>query len=248
MNLRVIAKLRCTASDCLQGFVRRSAILVVALVFFAPFANAHIDLQRAGTHVAKYEQGALGADTKKGSCGNPDGVATGAVYTYKPGETISISMAEYIRHPGYFRIAFDADGDDDFVDPRWIVALDPDNRPGGCPIDDTDHCRRGDQSTEGDFFNNDTVLLDNLNPHGRDTAQPTYTWEVTLPEIECDNCTLQLVQVMEDPAGRAHGVYNTTTQNDQNDVYHQCIAIVLNNDAVPGQAANAAAVALMPKE
>lgn len=248
MNLRVIAKLLCTASDSLHGFARRSAILVVALAFFAPFANAHIDLQRAGTHVAKYEQGALGADTKKGSCGNPDGVATGAVYTYKPGETISISMAEYIRHPGYFRIAFDADGDDDFVDPRWIVALDPDNRPGGCPIDDTDHCRRGDQATEGDFFNNETVLLDNLNPHGRDTAQPTYTWEVTLPEIECDNCTLQLVQVMEDPAGRAHGVYNTTTQNDQNDVYHQCIAIVLSNDAVAGQAANAAAVALMPKE
>ena len=198
MNLQIIARLLCTTSDSLQRVAKRSAALVVALALFAPFANAHIDLQRAGTHVAKYEQGALGADTKKGSCGNPDGVATGAVFTYKPGETISVSLAEYIRHPGYFRIAFDVDGDDDFVDPRWIVALDPDGRPGGCPI------------------------------------------------VECDNCTLQIIQVMEDPAGRAHGVYNTTTQNDQNDVYHQCIDIVLSKDAVEGQAANAAALALMP--
>jgi hypothetical protein len=52
---------------------------------------------------------------------------------------------------------------------------------------------------------------------------------------------------MEDPAGTFHGVYNTTTQNDQNDVYHQCIAIVLSNDAIPGQAANAAAIARMPE-
>jgi hypothetical protein len=26
-----------------------------------------------------------------GNCGNPDGVPTGAVYTYKPGETITVS-------------------------------------------------------------------------------------------------------------------------------------------------------------
>lgn len=221
--------------------------LLTLLTFFAPLANAHIDLQRAGTHVAMYEQGPQGTDTKKGVCGNPEGVPTGAVFTYKPGETITVSLAEYVRHPGYFRIAFDNDGDDDFVDPRWIVALDPDGRAGGCPIDDTDQCRRGDQATEGDFFNNDTVLMDNLNPHGRETAQPTYTWEVTLPDVECDNCRLQIIQVMEDPAGVAHGVYNTTTRNDLNDVYHQCIAMVLSDDAVAGQAANEAALALMPE-
>ncbi|MCP5344867.1 MAG: lytic polysaccharide monooxygenase [Pseudomonadales bacterium] len=209
-------------------------------------AAAHIDLQRAGTHVAKYEQGERGRDTKIGACGNPEGVPTGAVYTYRPGETITIALAEYVRHPGYFRIAFDEDGDDDFMDPRWIVPVDPENRAGGCPIDDTDQCRLGDQASEGDFFNNTTVLLDNLNPHTRDTAQATYTWNVTLPNVECDNCTLQIIQVMEDPAGPAHGVYNTTTQDDDNDVYHQCIDLVLTPSAIVGQAANAAAKALAP--
>jgi hypothetical protein len=150
-----------------------------------------------------------------------------------------------VRHPGYFRIACDNEGDDDFVDPRWIVAIDPANRQGGCPIDDTDQCRIGDQATEGDFFNNATVLMDNLHPHTRETALPVYTWEVTLPDVECDNCTLQIIQVMEDPAGTAHGVYNTTP-GDNNDGYHQCIAMVLSESAVAGQAANAAAIALRP--
>ena len=222
------------------------SLTLLLLAGVSQLAAAHIDLQRAGTHVAKYEQGERGRDTKIGACGNPEGVPTGAVYTYRPGETITIALAEYVRHPGYFRIAFDEDGDDDFMDPRWIVPVDPENRAGGCPIDDTDQCRLGDQASEGDFFNNTTVLLDNLNPHTCDTAQATYTWNVTLPNVECDNCTLQIIQVMEDPAGPAHGVYNTTTQDDDNDVYHQCIDLVLSPSAIPGQAANAAAKALAP--
>ncbi|MDP1931167.1 MAG: hypothetical protein Q8L60_06905 [Gammaproteobacteria bacterium] len=229
-----------------RGLLRVLGTVAVLFVCTSQWANAHIDLQRAGTHVAKYEQGERGADTKIGNCGNPAGVPTGAVYTYKPGETITVSLAEYVRHPGYFRIAFDNEGDDDFIDPRWIVAIDPERRQGGCPIDDTDHCRIGDQATEGDYYNNDTVLMDNLNPHTRETAQPVYTWEVQLPDVECDNCTLQIIQVMEDPAGVAHGPYNTTTANANNDVYHQCIALVLSESAVAGQAANAAAVALAP--
>lgn len=248
MNSSRITKTITHKSKLYSRISRMVGLLSLMMAFFTPLASAHIDLQRAGTHVAMFEQGALGADTKKGVCGNPDGVPTGAVFTYKPGETITVSLAEYIRHPGYFRIAFDAQGYDDFVDPRWIVALDPEGRAGGCPIDGSDQCRIGDQATEGDFFNNDTVLMDNLNPHVRETAQASYTWEVTLPEVECGNCTLQIIQVMEDPAGIAHGVYNTTTQNDQNDVYHQCIALVLSDDAIEGQAANEAAMALMPKE
>jgi hypothetical protein len=196
------------------------------LLCFSQLAFGHIDLERAGTHIAKYEQGARGADTKIGPCGNPEGIATGAVYTYSPGETITVEMAEYVAHPGYFRIAFDDDGDDAFMEPRWIVAMDPENRDGGCPIDETDQCRVGNQAEEGDFFNTPAVLMDNLNPHVSADAQETYSWEVTLPDVECDNCTLQLIQVMEDPAGGFHGVYNPAL-GDNNDVYHQCIDIRL---------------------
>ena len=190
-----------------------------------PAATAHIDLERAGTHISRYEQGARGADTKAAPCGNPDGTATGAIYTYAPGETISVSVTEYVSHPGYFRIAFDDDGDDDFMEPRWIVPLDRVNRAGGCPIDETDQCRVGDPMKDGDFFNNATVLMDNLNPHLRSAGQAQYTWQVELPDVECNNCTLQIIQVMMD-SGRAHGVYNTQP-GDNNDVYHQCIDLRL---------------------
>lgn len=227
--------------------VRLSTLAVgLALGLGAGQALAHIDLQRAGTHVAMYEQGPAGRDTKIEPCGNgEDAVPTGAEYTYRPGETITVSLAEYVPHPGYFRIAFDEDGFDDFVSPRWIVPIEPENREGGCPINDEDQCRVGDYMTDGDFYNNDAVLMDNLNPHTRATAQRSYTWQVTLPDVECDNCTLQIIQVMMDPAGTAHGVYNTTP-GDNNDIYHQCVAIKLSASAVPGQAANAAAQALMP--
>lgn len=199
---------------------------ILILAGLSQIAFAHIDLERAGTHVSRYGQGERGGDTKMAPCGNPEGVASGAVYTYAPGETITINITEYVSHPGYFRIAFDNDGDDDFMEPRWIVALDPENRDGGCPIDDTDQCRLGNQAEDGDFFNTAAVLMDNLNPHLRATAPESYSWEVTLPDVECDNCTLQIIQVMEDPAGGFHGVFNTAL-GDNNDVYHQCIDVRL---------------------
>jgi hypothetical protein len=199
----------------------------LALLSASGSLSAHIDLKPAGTHVSRYEQGARGADTKQAPCGNPKGTPTGASYTYKPGETITVSAVEYVSHPGYFRIAFDADGDDDFVDPRWIVPLDPANREGGCPLDEHDQCRTGNPLKDGDFFNNKTVLLDNLNPHlGTPGVPVTYSWQVKLPDVECDRCTLQLIQVMMDPARGFHGAYHTQP-GDNNDVYHQCIDLRL---------------------
>lgn len=66
----------------------------------------------------------------------------------------------------------------------------------------------------GDSGNNPTIVADNI-PDGDGT------YEITLPNMECDNCTLQLTQVMTDkdlsdfPAG---------------DMYYRCADIVLTND------------------
>jgi hypothetical protein len=71
------------------------------------------------------------------------------------------------------------------------------------------------------------VLLDNLNPHlGTPGVPVTYSWQVKLPDVECDRCTLQLIQVMMDPARGFHGAYHTQP-GDNNDVYHQCIDLRL---------------------
>jgi hypothetical protein len=54
---------------------------------------------------------------------------------------------------------------------------------------------------------------------------------VTLPNITCDNCTLQVIQVMEDD--QFHGPYDVTPGVGVADVYHQCIDLVLSGPPVP---------------
>ncbi|MDD9940116.1 MAG: hypothetical protein OXU20_03540 [Myxococcales bacterium] len=137
------------------------------------------------------------------------------VYTYRPGATINISVRETISHPGYFRIAFDADGDDDFPVPEGTSG-----EFGDCMGDPA--CGEGKE----DYCSNETVLLDNLDPHASAgfLTQETYTWSVTLPNIECDNCTLQIIQMMND--------FNFHPRPyPADDIYYHCIDLVLSNDA-----------------
>ena len=42
---------------------------------------------------------------------------SGQIHVFEPGETVHLGWTEFVSHPGYFRISFDEDGDDDFVDP-----------------------------------------------------------------------------------------------------------------------------------
>jgi len=62
------------------------------------------------------------------------------------------------------------------------------------------------------------VLLDNI----ADRPDQTYAVEITLPNIECTHCTLQVIQLMTD---KPPYVINT------DDVYHQCADLVLKADA-----------------
>lgn len=181
---------------------------------------AHISLERGGTHQSRYGELLI----KEAPCGVAGGARGDHVYEYRPGETISVKLVEYIPHPGYFRIAFDADGDDGFVDPRSIAPVDP---MRGCPSSPTDHCG------ESDFYNNETVLMDNLKPHlvTISDTYPTYRFDVTLPEVNCDNCTLQIIQVMEDDG--PHGPYDPTPGVGVADVYHTCIDLKLTGDPKP---------------
>jgi hypothetical protein len=192
----------------------------IAVSSYAPVAHAHLSLEQGGTHMSRYGDDEI----KDGPCGRDGGARGENVYTYEPGSTITIKAKEFIPHPGYFRIAFDSDGDDGFLDPQSIKPIDPER---ACPYDANDKCG------ESDFFNNETVLMDNLDPH-LSNGQPTYTWEVKLPDIECDNCTLQIIQVMEDTV---HGPYAPKgTANEIfyiEDIYHTCIDVVLARGANP---------------
>jgi hypothetical protein len=186
-------------------------------------AAAHISLEQGGTHFSRYGD----VELKSPPCGRAGGVRGTHIYTYEPGQTITVSLVEYVPHPSYFRIAFQQDGDDEFRDPASIHPIDP---ARACPDGPGDHCG------PSDFYNTPNVLMDDLDPHLAGAAGPQYTWQVTLPALECDHCTLQVIQVMEDD--QFHGPYDPTPGVGIEDVYHQCIDLVLKHGA--SQAANVA--------
>ncbi len=133
------------------------------------------------SHQTRYGMGEI----KDGPCGRAGGGPGEVRYTYGPGETITIEFEEFIDHPGYFRIAFDEDGDDDLVDPADFY----------------------------DYYTSDAVLLDNI----PDKDGGSYVVEVTLPDVECENCTLQLAQIMTDKS----------PYGDGNDLYYSCVDLRL---------------------
>ncbi len=194
-----------------------SSFAVLATVGVAAPAFAHISVDQGGTHLSRYGDSYL----KDQPCGKAGGTRGTNIYTYAPGATITVSFVETISHPSYFRFAFQQSGDDEFKEPASIKPIDP-NRP--CPIDSGDHCGASD------FYNTPNVLpgMDDLDPHLAG-ASKTWTYQVTLPNVECDNCTLQIIQVMED--NQFHGDYDPTPGVGIEDIYHQCIDLVLKNGA-----------------
>jgi len=141
----------------------------------------------AGAHITLLDPQPRTESQKVGPCGLAnDPKPDSAVAVFEPGQTITVRWTETINHPGHFRVSFDPDGQDDFVDPASF----------------------------DDFDSAPSVLLDNI----ADTASGGISEvEVTLPDVTCERCTLQVGQVMTDkpPYG------------DGNDLYYQCADIAL---------------------
>jgi MYXO-CTERM domain-containing protein len=116
------------------------------------------------------------------------------------GSTITVEFAETVQHPGFFRISFDDDGQDAFVPPPLArTAI----QMGATTL---------------------PVLKDNI----PDTNSASYTAEVVVPNMPCENCTLQLIQVMT----------NAQTWAEE-DIYFTCadIRIVAGNAGAGGMGA-----------
>lgn len=186
------------------------ACLLIALGSWTTSVYAHFGVDLADTHKSRYGIGEI----KVGPCGREDGTRGSNIYTYKPGETITLAWVEYVGHPGYYRIAFDDDGDDDFKDPVSII-------PAGRSCNEGEaHCGTND------FYNNATVLIDDFARHDDSPHNKRYSLDVTLPDKECDNCTLQIIQVMSE-ASKAP--YDPSATN-ADDLYYQCVDLVLKRD------------------
>jgi len=168
-------------------------LLGVALGVASTPALAHLELT---SPVSRYGRAVL----KDGPCGQTGGQRTTNVTVLRPGATLEVAWNEYINHPGYFRIAFDEAGDDSFRDPVCTSGCD------------------GRTPTFEPAADDETILLDDI----PDTRGGDSVVSVTLPDVECDTCTLQVIQVMFDkPPQTSPG----------NDIYYQCADLVLSRDA-----------------
>lgn len=88
---------------------------------------------------------------------------------------------------------------------HFRIAFNPDGDTFGIPPE-------MEVSTEG----TDPLVLKDLIADGTSSA------EITLPNIECDNCTLQFIQVMYDKPPY-------TTDEDSDDIYFNCADLRLTN-------------------
>jgi hypothetical protein len=86
----------------------RSVRTLVVLLLLSTTASAHTTLTSPPPRTL---------DNKEGPCGAAGSTRGSTVKTFAPGATINVEWDETVDHPGHYRIAFDDDGDDVFVNP-----------------------------------------------------------------------------------------------------------------------------------
>jgi len=156
-----------------------------------------------------------GDPQKAGPCGGSNtnwGEPSFAVNDATGGELLHIKVQETIYHPGHYRIA---------------LAV---NSPNELPPDPEAVTREGDRgpiSVSGAIQDPPVppVLVDGLWYHTeRPASMQTYETDVRLPNIDCERCTLQVIQFMNE-----HGVNNPGMFT-----YHHCaIMHITANPALP---------------
>jgi len=198
-----------------------AALLAGAFVLAAPAAgSAHFILETPASWI---QENPLGDPQKLGPCGgttaNP-GVVTGAVTPVTGGALLHIKVKETVYHPGFFRVAL-------AVRDRAELPADPE--------DTTREGPRGPISVSGKVDPNPKppVLADGLWTHHERQPGREFETDLKLPNINCDHCSLQVIQFMEE-----HGV-----NPDGRFTYHHCADLKITADpklpidtAWPGQA------------
>jgi len=118
----------------------------------------------------------LGDPQKTEPCGSTTGPESSAVTTVQAGSKLTLVWTETVFHPGHWRIALTADRTQ-LVTPTPVVVAD---NCVSAPIETTPTA---------------PVILDGVFEHT--VPSPTnYQQEITVPDMACERCTLQLIQFM----------------------------------------------------
>jgi hypothetical protein len=177
-----------------------------ALVVLAPFAGAHFRLLEPQSWIVENQ---LGDPQKLGPCGGTSadgGMPTNVVGKVKGGQKLHVKVQETVYHPGHYRIAL-------AVNSRAELPPDPSTTSR-----DSD---KGPMSLTAAIQNPPRipVLADGLFVHTARTTDPFET-DVQLPNINCEKCTLQIVEFMAEHAVNKDGGY----------FYHHCADLQITAD------------------
>ena len=185
----------------------RLALLSAVLVAVVPnVTQAHFKLLEPASWIIEDDRG---DPQKSGPCGGSNTDYGKPSYIVKQavgGSKLHVKVQETIYHPGHYRVAL-------AVSSPAELPLDP-----KATTTDTD---RGPRSVSAEIQNpvQLPVLADGLFVHTAKVETPFET-DVTLPNISCKRCTLQVIQFMEQ-----HGVNNPGMFT-----YHHCAVLQITAD------------------
>jgi hypothetical protein len=179
--------------------------IAVAMTLGAAIAHAHFKLIEPASWIDEDDRG----DPQKlapcgGTIDNP-GTRSGAVTEVTGGSTLHIVVDETVYHPGHFRIALARS-------PNWL----PDD-----PVATLKQGARGLVSDTAVIEQNPQppILVDGLWPHTERFTGIRET-DITVPNIDCNNCFLQVIQFMAEHPGFREGGFS----------YHHCAMLNITAD------------------
>ena len=182
------------------------ATALLATAAFAPFTAAHFKLLEPASWL---NEATNGDPQKMAPCGgtsaNP-GTPSGAVTKIRGGTKLHLKIQETVHHPGHYRVAL-------AVSARAELPKDPEVT--------TKEGARGPMSVSAVIQNpaRPPILADGLFAHTA-RGEEMFETDVDIPNINCEKCTLQIIQFMAE-----HGL-----NRDGDFSYHHCADLQITAD------------------
>lgn len=201
------------------------AAAAAAVTFVPQYAGAHFKLLEPESAIVENNQG---DPQKMAPCGGVSASAKGPANMGTPsnivtkatgGQKLHIKVQETIYHPGHYRIALAVNSRAELPPDPQVVTRDSD---------------KGPWSVSAAIMNpvRPPVLVDGLWAHTSRLPEPVLETDITLPNINCAKCTLQIIQFMAEHGLNRDGDYS----------YHHCAELQITADtskpidrAWPGQ-------------
>ncbi len=188
----------------MRSFRYRSLWVMAVMALSAP-VSAHFKLLAPASWLVESDKGDPQKIAPCGGTSADAGTPSGEVTRVKGGQTLDVTVKETVFHPGHYRIAL----------ARTRESLPAD------PAVTTHDTERGPRSLSAAIQDppQAPVLVDGLWPH---TEKATGNWatEIEIPNIDCDGCTLQIIEFMAEHPGVREGGFS----------YHHCATLNITAD------------------